>query len=119
MLVSLYASRRPAHPLHGQLQPLLDVLPAAGSAIVVEQVTGSPKIRECPVHLSSGDLSIAGWSANAGIKAMFDALNVIYDEPEKRSFIRLNLLSLATTVSAIMLLILILFTVRSCPRSCR
>jgi membrane protein len=46
-------------------------------------------------------LSIALWSANAGMKALFDALNVIYDETEKRSFIRLNAESLLFTVCAI------------------
>ena len=35
------------------------------------------------------------------MKAIFDALNVIYDETEKRSFVRLNLVSLFFTVCAI------------------
>jgi uncharacterized BrkB/YihY/UPF0761 family membrane protein len=30
-------------------------------------------------------LAIALWSANAGMKAIFDVLNIIYDEDEKRS----------------------------------
>ena len=46
-------------------------------------------------------LGLALWSANAGMKAIFDALNVIYDEDEKRSFIKLNLVSLAFTLGAI------------------
>jgi membrane protein len=43
---------------------------------------------------------IALWSANAGMKAMFDALNVSYDEQEKRGIIKLNLVSLLFTVCA-------------------
>jgi membrane protein len=35
------------------------------------------------------------------MKAIMDALNVVYDETEKRSFIKLNLVSLAFTLSAI------------------
>ena len=35
------------------------------------------------------------------MKAIFDALNVIYDETEKRSFVRLNLVSLFFTVCEI------------------
>jgi membrane protein len=46
-------------------------------------------------------LSIALWSANAGIKSLIDALNVIYDETEKRGFIQLNAESLLFTVCAI------------------
>src|SRR5437016_3003031 len=46
-------------------------------------------------------LGIALWSANAGMKAIFDALNIIYDEEEKRSLVRLNLVSLFFTICAI------------------
>ena len=40
---------------------------------------------------------LALWSANGGIKAIIDALNVVYDEEEKREFFRLNPVSLAFT----------------------
>jgi membrane protein len=46
-------------------------------------------------------LAIALWSANAGMKAVFDALNIIYDEDEKRGLVRLNVVSLFFTVCAI------------------
>jgi uncharacterized BrkB/YihY/UPF0761 family membrane protein len=38
---------------------------------------------------------------NAGIKAIIDALNVVYDEKEKRGFIKLNLVSLAFTLATL------------------
>ena len=37
---------------------------------------------------------LALWSANAGMKAIFDALNIIYGEREKRGIIWLNVESL-------------------------
>src|SRR6478672_9106823 len=46
-------------------------------------------------------LGVALWSANAGMKAIFDALNIIYDEDEKRGIIWLNMVSLFFTVCAI------------------
>ena len=46
-------------------------------------------------------LGIALWSANAGMKAIFDALNIIYDEEEKRGLIWLNVVSLFFTFCAI------------------
>jgi membrane protein len=46
-------------------------------------------------------IAIAIWSANAGMKAIIDALNVVYEEQEKRSFVRLNLISLAFTTGAV------------------
>jgi YihY family inner membrane protein len=53
-------------------------------------------------------LVISLWSANSGMKAMFDALNVVYGEREKRSFINLNALSLAFTLCAIAFLLIAL-----------
>jgi len=35
------------------------------------------------------------------MKAIFDALNIIYDEQERRGLVRLNLISLFFTVTAI------------------
>ncbi len=46
-------------------------------------------------------LALALWSANAGMKAIIDALNVVYEEEEKRSFVKLNAVSLAFTTGAI------------------
>jgi membrane protein len=44
-------------------------------------------------------LAISLWSANGGIKALIDALNIVYDETEKRSFFKLNALSLTFTIA--------------------
>jgi membrane protein len=60
-------------------------------------------------------LGLALWSANAGMKAMIDALNVIYGETEKRSFIKLNLLSLALTLGGLVFLLLAINTVIVLP----
>jgi membrane protein len=42
-------------------------------------------------------LAASLWSANSGMKALFDALNIIYDEKEKRGFFRLNAISFGFT----------------------
>jgi len=39
------------------------------------------------------------WSAMSGVKAMIDALNVIYEQKESRSFIKLNLVALVFTLA--------------------
>lgn len=43
-------------------------------------------------------LLIATWSASKGAKAIIEALNMIYDEEDKRGFIKLNLLSVFMTL---------------------
>ncbi|MGV7217889.1 YihY/virulence factor BrkB family protein [Bradyrhizobium sp. UFLA05-112] len=60
-------------------------------------------------------LVLAIWSANAGVKSIIDALNVAYEEREKRSFIRLNLVSLAFTVGSIAALLLMVGAVVAFP----
>jgi hypothetical protein len=44
---------------------------------------------------------VAAGVANAGMKSLFDALNLVYNEPEKRSFVWLNIISLSFTVLTI------------------
>ncbi|WP_136619719.1 MULTISPECIES: YihY/virulence factor BrkB family protein, partial [Mesorhizobium] len=60
-------------------------------------------------------LAIALWSANSGMKALFDAMNIAYEESEKRSFITLNLMSILFTVGALFIGIVLLLTVGVVP----
>jgi membrane protein len=60
-------------------------------------------------------LALAVWSANAGVKAVIDALNVAYEAREKRGFIRLNLVSLAFTCGGILALLLMVSAVVAFP----
>jgi membrane protein len=53
-------------------------------------------------------LATALWSANAGVKSIFDTLNIVNKEPEKRGLIELNAISLAFTLAAIVLVLLAL-----------
>ncbi len=53
-------------------------------------------------------LLVSIWSANAAMKAMFDALNVVYEEEEKRNFFFLNLRSLTFTVGALIFIVIAL-----------
>lgn len=60
-------------------------------------------------------LALSLWSANAGMKAIFDALNIVYEEEEKRSFVRLTLESLLFTLGAIAFLLVALGAVIVLP----
>jgi membrane protein len=51
-------------------------------------------------------LALSLWSANAGMKALFDALNIVYDSTERRGLIKLNAISLGFTGAAITVLLL-------------
>ena len=60
-------------------------------------------------------IALSVWSANGGVKHVFDALNLVYNEREKRNFIVLNLVSLGFTAGALLFLILALFAVVVLP----
>jgi membrane protein len=60
-------------------------------------------------------LALSLWGANAGTKATFDALNIIYKEREKRSFIRLTLWSLTFTLAAIALVVVAMTGIVAVP----
>jgi membrane protein len=62
-----------------------------------------------------GQIAIAIWSANAGIKAIIDALNIVYGVKERRSFIRLNLVALGFTVGAIVGLLMAIAAIVALP----
>jgi membrane protein len=60
-------------------------------------------------------LAVSLWSANAGMKSLFDGLNIVYGEEEKRGLIKLNLSSLAFTTAMILFVLLSLVAVVVVP----
>jgi membrane protein len=50
-------------------------------------------------------LSIALWSANSGMKALIEALNVVYERKEQRRFLQLNALSAVMTSAFLVFMI--------------
>jgi membrane protein len=105
--VSLYGLFADATTINSHLTALSGFLPAGATDIIADQVKRINQNSSGTLGFAffSG-LAIALWSANAGMKAMFDALNVAYDEEEKRGFIKLNLVSLSFTLGAILFILL-------------
>jgi membrane protein len=58
---------------------------------------------------------LAVWSANGGMKAVIDALNVAYDEKEERGFFRLNAVSLAFTFGGLVALLVAIGAIVAMP----
>jgi membrane protein len=101
--VSLYGLIADASTIDAHLSLAAGVFPAGGVELLHEQITRIAAKGDTNLGLGFiTGLAVALWSANAGMKAIIDALNVVYDEKEKRSFVKLNLLSLLFTVIAIL-----------------
>jgi membrane protein len=60
-------------------------------------------------------LAVSLWSANGGVKAMFDALNVVYGVEETRGFVRLNAISLAFVIGGLLFVLVAIGTVVALP----
>lgn len=116
VLVSLYGLLADPAAIADRIASLASIMPADALDIFLNQVRALSA--EGGVTLSAGlagGLALALWSANNGIKALFDAMNVAYREKEKRSIVRLNLVSLAFTFGAFMIAIVILFSMGVVP----
>jgi membrane protein len=115
-LVSSYGLFADPSTIASNLQSLALMLPEGSYAIVQDQISrvlakGAPALS---ITFAVG-LMIAVWSANAGMKAVIDALNVVYDEKEKRGFVRLNLISLSFTVAALVAILVMVAAVVAVP----
>lgn len=105
-IVSLYGLVADPATIAQQFALLDGFLPAGASEFLREQIVRITAGGETKLGFALLiSLSVAIWSANAGVKAIFDALNVAYGEDEKRGFIKLNLVSLAFTLGIILFVI--------------
>ncbi|WP_441231690.1 YihY/virulence factor BrkB family protein [Tardiphaga sp. 215_C5_N2_1] len=115
-LVSCYGLFADASTISDNLQTLALMLPDGSFQIVQDQIARVLANGQAKLGLTFlFGLALALWSANAGVKAVIDALNVVYGEREKRSFIKLNMLSLAFTTGAIAALLLMVSAVVALP----
>ncbi len=113
-LVSAYGLFFNASTIANNLSLLQDVVPENVLSIVHEQAARIAA--NSGGTLSTGivvGILVSLWSAMSGAKAMIDALNVIYEQQESRSFIKLNLVALAFTLGgfAAFLLVIACFVV--------
>jgi membrane protein len=116
VFVSIYGLLADPTTVVSQLAPLTAFFPDAARQLVIDQ---AQRIASAPEgSLSFGLLAgfaVAAWSANAAVKAIFDSLNVIYGESEKRSFIRFNAIALAVTIGAVVVLVGVILFVAAEP----
>jgi membrane protein len=99
--VSLYTLIADPQTVQDQVNALQGIMPS-GSFDMVKQQVGRIASGETNtgVWFAAG-IVIALWSATSGMKGLMDSLNVIYDTPDRRSFLRYNAVALLMTLGAI------------------
>lgn len=106
--LSFYGLFADASSVTKHLELLSDVLPPGAAELLAEQMAPAALKRPVLGWTLAGSLLVSIWSANAGVAALFDALNVIFREKEKRSYARFYATTLLFTLFAIVFLALAL-----------
>lgn len=115
-LVSIYGLFADPATISDQSDALSGIVPGGGMQIITDQVhslaSNSNKALGSAAVLG---LATSLWSANQGTKALFDALNVVYDEEEKRGFLLRTAVTLAFTMGGIVFVLLAMAAVVVVP----
>ncbi|CAN5145946.1 YihY/virulence factor BrkB family protein [soil metagenome] len=100
--VSLYGIFADVGEVRGQLAQISALLPPGAVDMVGREMVRLTTSHEASLSATFVlGLVLSLWSANAGMKALFDGMNIAYDETEKRGFLRLNLITLTFTLGAV------------------
>lgn len=115
-LVAIYGLFSNPASIAQHLDQLGGLLPGGAIDIAREQLTRvSSKGDQTLGWTFIIGLGVSLWSANAAMKSLFDTLNIVHDEEEKRGVIKLNVISLGFTLAAIAFVLLALGAVVVVP----
>ncbi len=115
-MVAIYSLFADPSTIGSHLESLSYVLPAGALSVIGDQIGRIAAQGRTTLGVATiVSLAVALWSANAGMKAVFDALNIVYQGEEKRGFFKLNAMSLGFTLSAIVLAIVAIAAVVALP----
>ena len=101
-LVAIYGLVADPATIEQQLSGLGGVVPQEAVTLLIAQAHAVAATG--PTKLGWGAalaLALALYSATSGVKTLFEALNIAYEEQESRSFLRLNLIALVFTIAAV------------------
>jgi membrane protein len=102
-LISLYGLTADPTTVEQQFGMLAEVLPAQAYDIVIQQIQRIAEASGQSLGWSLGvSLALAFWSATAGTQALFAALNIAYEETERRSLFQFYLSAFTFTLAGIL-----------------
>ncbi len=95
---------------------LQGVMPGPATELLATEMTRLAGAQSGDLGLSAViALLVSLWSANGGVKAIFEGVNIAYDEEEKRSFVKLTLVTLAFTLGTMALLLVLIAVLAVLP----
>jgi len=100
--VSLYGLFSSVDSVEQQLQHMSSILPREAVRLIGAEMLRLARERQGTLGVAFvGSALISIWSANAGMKALFDGVNIAYNEVEKRPYLPRTLLTYAATLGAL------------------
>lgn len=115
-LVLIYGLFADPGDVQRQLAPVQDFIPADAFQILNDQLTKVAAQGAQPLGLGLVlTLGLSLWSATNGIKALFTALNIAYEESERRNFFKLTAIALLFTISAMVFVFIALTVIAAVP----
>ena len=115
-LISIYGLFADPATVAGHLDTIASVAPGGAVDVLREQMTRLASQGRTTLGVSFVvSLAISLWTANSGVKAIFDALNIVYGEEEKRGFLKLNVVTLFVTLGIVAFILLTLAAVVAIP----
>lgn len=114
--VSLYGLFTDPDTVTRHMQMLQTILPEQARMVLDQQLRSVTAAGDDALTLGAiGSFVLALWSASKGVKSLMTALNVVYDEQEKRGFIKLNAVALFLTLTMLLVVIISLGAVAVLP----
>lgn len=115
-IVSIYGLVADPLDVERQVDSISSFLPQEAAGIIRDQL--HQVATSADSSLSFGALFaflLALWSASKGVSTMLTALNVVYDEEEKRGFVKFTLTALAFTLAGILLFFVMIALIVGLP----
>ena len=103
-IVSLYSLFADPQAIPQRLALLAGVVPTSVIDLLKQEIQHLVAINVSTLSTAFGvGLLVSLWSANSGVSALFDALNVVHAVPERRSLVRFYATTFAVTLGAVVL----------------
>ncbi|MGH8825555.1 MAG: YihY/virulence factor BrkB family protein [Jiangellaceae bacterium] len=115
-VVMIYGLVSDAEDVAEQVESFGEALPTSAETLLTEQMTtlATASERSLSVGLVIA-LVFALWTASGGISNLITAVNIAYDEEEKRGFVKSRALALGMTVGAIIFMVVAVALVAAVP----
>ena len=108
-LLSLWGLAFDPQTIEQQIEQVGGALPDQAAAIIEDQARRLASGTSTGTGLAAiGGLVLTLYSASKGMKALIEGLNIIYDEEEKRGFIKLNLIAFLLTLAMFVMMVVTL-----------